>query len=180
MRTKTGPVTDQAAALEFLTGRRFALVGASDSRESFSRTINTELTDRGYDIVPVNPAARSVGGRICYASVAEVPGHIDGVLVMVPAEAAVDVVRQCIDADVRNIWLFRGIGGPGSTSAAASALCLDAGVNLVDGACPLMFVARAGWTHRFHHAIRVARGTVVDSRELSSSTHVKLTSSARR
>jgi predicted CoA-binding protein len=180
MKTAIRPVADEAVAIDFLKGRRFALIGASDNRKSFSVIINTELTDRGYEIVPVNPASRCVWGRRCYATVGEVPGHIDGVLVMVPADAAADVVRQCIDANVRNIWLFRGIGGPGSTSAAATALCLDAGVNLVDGACPLMFVERAGWTHRLHHAIRVARGAVVDSRDLSSPTHEEMVSSSRR
>ena len=179
MTTTHGPVTDESIALEFLTGKRFALVGASDDRKSFSLIVNTELTDRGYEIVPVNPRSRCVWGRACFATIADVPGTIDGVIVMVPADAAVDVVRQCIDAGVRNLWLFRGIGGPGSTSAAASALCRDADVNLVDGACPLMFVHRAGWTHRVHHAIRVARGTVVDSHELTSPAHAELVSTSR-
>jgi len=178
MNTAHGPVTDEYEARAFLTGKRFALVGASDNRKSFSLIINTELTDRGYELVPVNPASRCVWGRVCFATVGEVPGHIDGAIVMVPADAAVEVVRQCIDADVHNIWLFRGIGGPGSTSAAATALCRAADVNLVDGACPLMFVQQAGWTHRLHRAIRVARGTVVDSRDLTTQSHQELVSSA--
>lgn len=166
MKTATAPVADEAAAIRFLAGKRFALIGASDNRKSFSMIVNTELTDRGYDIVPVNPASSHVWDRACYATVADVPGDVDGAIVMVPAEAAVNVVRQCIDADLRNIWLFRGIGGPGATSAEATALCRAADVNLVDGACPLMFVEHPGWTHRFHHAIRSARGAVVDSRDL--------------
>jgi len=174
MKTATGPVVDEAAAIRFLEGRRFALIGASDNRKSFSVIVNTELTDRGYDIVPVNPASQCVWGRVCYATIGEVPGQIDGAIVMVPPDVAVDVVRECIDAGVRSIWLFRGLGGPGSTSAEASALCRDADIDLVDGACPLMFMERGGWTHRLHHAIRVARGAVVDSRELASSGRVGL------
>jgi len=179
VKSSHAPVTDESVARHFLAGRRFALVGASDNPKNFSRTVNSDLTDRGYEVVPVNPASQCVWGRRSYASVGEVPGHIDGVIVMVPAEAAVDVVRQCIDANVPNVWLFRGIGGPGSTSAAASELCLEAGVNLVDGACPLMFLEQAGWTHRFHHAIRVARGGLVDSDDVSSRSSNQLTSPRR-
>jgi acyl-CoA synthetase (NDP forming) len=96
-----------------------------------------------------------------------VAGDIDGAIVMVPAKASADVVRQCIDAGVRNIWLFKGVGGPGSTSAEATALCRDADVEVIDGACPLMFLDHAGWVHRFHHAVRSARGAIVNCRDLS-------------
>ena len=175
MKSSHVPVTDESVVRRFLAGRRFALVGASDNPKNFSRTINSDLTDRGYEIVPVNPTTRCVWGRLCYATVGDVPGQLDGVIVMVPADAAVGVVRQCIDANVANVWLFRGIGGPGSTSATASELCLEAGINLVDGACPLMFLDHAGWTHRVHHAIRVARGRVVDSDDVTSNRAKELT-----
>jgi len=160
------PIVDQFAAEQFLRGHRFALIGASDDPKNFSGAINRELTAHGYDIVPVNPSSALVWERDCYRTVFDVPGVLDGAIIMVPPEAAPSVVQQCVDNHIDNIWLFRGIGGPGATSSEATDICQARGVNLVDGACPLMFVEHSGWMHRLHHAIRVARGSVEDTRAL--------------
>ncbi|MBI5090033.1 MAG: CoA-binding protein [Actinobacteria bacterium] len=154
-------VVEQTAAERFLDGGRIVLVGASDDPKSFSSTIAKELTARGCDVVPVNPGRSEVAGRRCYPDVGSVPGPVDRVLVMVPAEPALDVVRDCIRAGVQQIWLFRGVGGPGATSPQASDLCREAGADVIDGACPLMFLAPVGWFHRMHRTVRRVRGSVV-------------------
>jgi uncharacterized protein len=153
-------IVDEGAVARFLSGTRIALIGASDSPKSFSSTVFKEFTSRGYDVVPVNPAYNTVAGRGCYAAVGDIPVTMDGAIVMVPPQAAARVVRQCIDAKVRRLWLFKGIGGPGATSAEVSRLCREAGVDVVDGACPLMFLEPVGWFHRAHHTVRRLRGDV--------------------
>ncbi len=46
----------------------------------------------------VHPSGRPVAGADCYRSVSDVPGRLDGVIVMVPAATAAKVVADCIDA----------------------------------------------------------------------------------
>jgi predicted CoA-binding protein len=157
-------VSEQAVAT-FLSGHRIALLGASDNPKNFSATVLKELVDHGYDVVPVNPGRTEVAGRACYAEIGFVPGVLDGVIVMVPSASAAAAVRSCIDAGVRNIWLFRGAGAQGSATTEASELCREAGVTVVDGACPLMFLEPTGWFHRVHRTIRRMRGDVVADRK---------------
>lgn len=151
---------DEAAVARFLSGTRIALIGASDSPKNFSSTVLRELTSRGYDVVPVNPSYKTVGGCACYSSVGDIPVIMDGAIIMVPSQAAPEVIRQCIDARVRRLWLFKGLGGPGATSERASKMCHDAGIDVVDGACPMMFVEPVGWFHRVHRTVRHIRGDV--------------------
>ncbi|MGD9999665.1 MAG: CoA-binding protein [Ilumatobacteraceae bacterium] len=154
-------VVERAAAERFLDGGSIVLVGASDDPKAFSSTAMKELVAHGCDVVPVNPSRPDVAGRTCYPDVASVPGDPDRVLVMVPADRAVQVVRDCIATGIRRIWLFRGVGGPGATSSEATQLCHDAGIELIDGACPLMFLQPVGWFHRVHRSIRRRRGALV-------------------
>jgi predicted CoA-binding protein len=153
-------VLDTSAVARFLSSNRIALVGASDDPKRFSHTVFNELVSRGFDVVPVNPSATSVAGRGCYANVGEIPVTVDGALIMVASDRAPEAVRECVTAGIRRIWLFKGLGGAGATSELATALCHDAGVDLVDGACPLMFLEPVGWFHRVHRAARRVHGGV--------------------
>src|SRR6188474_475552 len=74
------------AVREFLAQRRLAVVGVSDAKGSFAKTVYRELRTHGYDIVPVNPSASSVDGDRCFPDLASVPGDIDGAIVMVNGE----------------------------------------------------------------------------------------------
>lgn len=145
----------------FLAGHRFAVVGASGAKGNFGATIVRTLRDRGDDVVAVNPLGQPIDGRPCEPDLASVEGELDGVIVMVPADRAVDVVRDCIDHGVRRVWLFRGFGGPGAMSDEAVELCDAAGIEVVAGACPLMFIEPVGLGHRLHRAIRRRRRSLV-------------------
>ena len=147
----------------FLSGRRFAVVGASDDPRNFGRTVYQALRDHGYEVVPVNPAASQVEGDRCLPDLASVAGPVDGVVVMVGADHAADVVRDCVERGVDRVWLFRGLGGQGATSEAALRLCAEHGIDVVAGACPLMFLEPVGWFHRVHRAGRRANHSLAAS-----------------
>ena len=144
----------------FLAGHRIAVIGASEDTGNMGRVIVRELWRHGHEVVPVHPTALSVEGHPCHPTIAAVPDPVDGAIVVVPAVAAVDVVRQCIDTGVRSIWLFKGIGGEGAVCDEAVELCRANDVAVVAGACPLMFIRPVGSIHRFHRAARRVRGTL--------------------
>ena len=145
----------------FLAGHRFAIVGASDDTKNFGRTIFTEMKAHGYEVVPVNPTAQAVAGVAAYPSLRDVPGDLDGVVVMVNASKSAAVVRDCVERGVDKIWLFKGLGGPGAVADDALAAAAAAGVTVIPGACPLMFLEPVGWFHRLHRAVRRHRGALV-------------------
>ena len=143
----------------FLGGKRLAVVGASDDLKNFARTIYTELKAHGYEPVAVNRNGQVVDGDQCYPSLNDVPGHLDGVIVMVNKDAAADVVRDCVARNVNRVWLFKGAGA-GAVSDEAVALCDANGLDVIAGACPLMFLEPVGWFHRLHRGIRHMGGSL--------------------
>jgi predicted CoA-binding protein len=138
----------RASIDRFLQGERLAIVGVSRNPKAFANAVAREFRDRGYEIFPVNPNADEVEGLHCYRAIAELP-DVDGVVVMVPASDAASVVEQCAARNIERVWLHRG-SGPGSVSPEAVRAALSAGIDVVDGACPLMFLPDTGWIHRVH------------------------------
>jgi hypothetical protein len=78
---------------------------------------------------------------------------------MTPATRTEGVVRDCVAAGVRRVWLHRG-AGEGAESPSALALCRAEGLSVVHGLCPFMAFSGAGFPHRLHAFLRrkLARG----------------------
>ena len=149
-----------AAVQSFLAGRRIAVAGASDDKANFGRAVVEALADHGYDPVPLHPRLTEVAGRPAFAHLGDVPEPVDGVIVMVPHAAAVKVVEEAAAAGIRQVWLFKGIGGAGAVSQASLDACERHGIEPIAGACPLMFLEPVTGAHRFHRTIRRWRGAV--------------------
>lgn len=137
---------------DFLAQKRIAVVGVSRRERDFNRILFRDLRKRGYDAVPVNPNASELDGARCYSSVREISPPVDGALLMIPARASADAVRDCVEAGVKRVWLYKAAGA-GAVSAEAVAVCEKSGVNLVNGRCPYMFFSPPPFPHNLHGAI---------------------------
>jgi predicted CoA-binding protein len=142
-------VVSTAIIDDFLAQQHLAFVGVSHEPKEFSATVYRELKAHGYELHPVNPHAETVDGDPCVACVADLPDGIDSAIVMVPAAASAAVVQECIDRGIPRVWLHQG-AGPSSVTDEAVALCREHGIEVVDGACPMMFMDDATWLHRVH------------------------------
>lgn len=76
------------------TPSRVALVGASEQPGKTGELIWRGLADFPGEVVPVSRSASTVGGRRAYPSLAEVPGEIDLAVIVVPAAAVPQVIRD--------------------------------------------------------------------------------------
>ena len=83
-----------AALTALFEPRRVAVVGASDQPGKTGELIWRNLSGFPGEIVPVTPSAATVAGCKAYPTLAAVPGNIDLAVVVVPAAAVVDVVRD--------------------------------------------------------------------------------------
>lgn len=141
----------RASIDRFLQSERVAVVGVSRNPKEFANAVYREFRDRGYEVFPVNPNTDEVEGVRCYRTIAELP-DVDGVLIMVPAAGAAQVVEQCAARGIERVWLHRG-AGQGSVTDEAVDAARAAGIDVVDGACPLMFLPDTGWFHRLHRRL---------------------------
>ena len=135
------------AAEEFLDQKRIAVAGVSRDDKQPANLIYRRLRDTGHDVFAVNPNADQVEGAVAYPSVSAIPGGVDGVVVVTPPEAALDVIADSADAGVPRVWLHRGMG-PGSTSEEAVALAHERGLSVIPAGCPNMFGETSDLGHR--------------------------------
>lgn len=145
-------MTSLNAIEQFLSNRRFAVVGVSRDPKDFSRTLFRELIERQYDVVPVNPLVSLVEERHCFASVKDINPPVTAALIMTSPLGSEDVVRDCVAAGVKSVWFYRA-AGKGSLSENAVSYCKEHHLEVVDGHCPMMFLRPTGFPHRIHRFI---------------------------
>ncbi|HEY6939303.1 MAG TPA: CoA-binding protein [Terriglobales bacterium] len=159
--------TTQDDIRDFLAQRRIALVGLSRNPKDFSHVVFREMSQWGYDMVPVNPAGGELEHRRCFARLQEIDPPVAGALVMTAPRETERVVRDCAEAGVRRVWMHRG-GGQGAVSKQAADFCRQNGIRLVEGYCPLMFLTGTPILHRVHgFFLKVLGGYPARARDLA-------------
>lgn len=127
-------VTPQDRELKLLLGdaETIAVVGLSSKPDRPSYDVATYLQERGYRIVPVNPAETEVLGERAYASLREIPGdvRIDVVDVFRRAEQTPDIARDAVAIGAKVLWLQDGI-----VNEEAYRIASDAGLEVIMGVC---------------------------------------------
>jgi acyl-CoA synthetase (NDP forming) len=90
-----------------LAPRSIAIVGASESPDSWAPEIERSLRHLGYDGVlhPVNPKYETVWGRPCLPSIDALPRNVDLVVFVVPARVVVGMIDACADRGVRAVMV---------------------------------------------------------------------------
>jgi predicted CoA-binding protein len=135
---------------KFLECKRVAFVGVSRHPQHFSRSLLREFLAKGYDPVPVNPQATEIDGRRCFARLADITPPVEAALLLTGAAEATDrAVRECNDADIRNIWIYKSVHD-GDNHEQAMESCRLRGSAVVEGYCPFMFLPHPGMIHRIH------------------------------
>jgi predicted CoA-binding protein len=81
--------------------------------------------------------------------VQDVRPPVEGALLLTNPAATEQVVRDCSEAAIKMVWMFRG-GGAGAVSSEAIVFCRMNGIRVVSGECPFMFFPETGLVHRVH------------------------------
>ena len=136
-----------SSVAEFLAGKRFAVAGVSRQPQEPANAIYRKLCNSGFEVFPVNPNAAETEGVRCYPNLGSLPGPIDGVVLVTHPRNALDIVRQCGELGVRQVWLHRSFG-TGSVSGEAVRECKTRGIQCIVGGCPLMYCEPVDVAHR--------------------------------
>jgi predicted CoA-binding protein len=134
---------------DFLAQKRIAVVGVGRNPKDFNHKLFLSFRELGYDAVPVNPHAKEMEGAPCFSSVQEIQPPVDAALVMTPPATTDTIAKDCVDAGVKRIWMYRATG-QGAVSRAAVEFCRKNGMRVVDGRCPYMFLPNTPWFHKLH------------------------------
>ena len=118
---------------DFLSQKRFAVAGSFRDESKYAYRIFRDLTQKGYDVFPVNPGISEVDGRPCSKNVSAIPGKVDVVNLVTPPAVTEVILRECLAKDIRRAWLQ-----PGAESDAAIKFCCDNNIKVVYGICVML------------------------------------------
>lgn len=93
-------------------GASVAVIGATDHSGKYGGIIYRDLKRRGLRVFAVNPYRESVDGDPCWKSVLDLPETPTIADFVIPARRGLDVVDDCQQAGILNIWLQPGAESP--------------------------------------------------------------------
>ena len=125
--------------------KTIAMVGASADKTKFSYGVLRQLSEIGYDILPVNPnpTVLEIRGLKVYRSLAEIDKPVDMVDVFRPREELYGIAEQAIAIRAKVLW-----GQIGVYDDRAAKLAEDAGLKVVMNRCPKIELFRPFWKPR--------------------------------
>jgi predicted CoA-binding protein len=110
--------------------RTIAVVGLSSNPSKPSYEVAQYLQERGYKIIPVNPALTEVLGEKAYPDVTSIPGVVDVVDIFRAPDAVPEIVEQAIAKKAKVVWMQ-----PGAENLPAAERAMQAGLEVIVGVC---------------------------------------------
>ena len=117
--------------------RTWAVVGCSPDPARDSHRIAALLQQRGYRVIPVNPAATGILGERCFPNVHEIGEPVDVVDVFRRSSEAGAHADEAIAIGASVVWMQLGV-----IDEAAAARARAAGLRVVMDRCPAIELAR--------------------------------------
>jgi uncharacterized protein len=142
---------------EFLSIKRFAMIGVSRNKRDFSRRLFDELTVQGYDVIPVNPGAVAIEGKRCFRKIQEIEPRVSCALILTPRSITDRILLECADAGITLVWVY-GISGAKDIGPDTLRIAEQHGIRIVPGYCPYMFMHDPAIIHQLHRFIWKAIG----------------------
>jgi len=121
----------------FDNSRTIAVVGCSSNPERPGNYVARYLKERGYRVIPVNPAEKELIGETCYPSLRDIPEPVDIVDCFRRAEEIPAIVEDAIAIGAKIIWMQLGI-----INEAAAKRAEEAGLKVVMNRCPKIEIPR--------------------------------------
>lgn len=110
--------------------KTIAVVGLSSNPSKPSYEVAQYLQERGYRIIPVNPALTEALGEKAYPDLLSIPNAIDVVDIFRPPEAVPEIVEQAITKKAKVVWMQ-----PGAENLPAAERAMQAGLEVIVGVC---------------------------------------------
>ena len=125
--------------------KTIAMVGASGDKTKFSYGVLRQLSEIGYDILPINPNPKitEIRGLRVYRSLKDIDKQIDMVEVFRPANELYGIAEQAIEVGAKVLW-----GQIGVYDDKAAKLAEAAGLKVVMNRCPKIELFRPFWKPR--------------------------------
>jgi hypothetical protein len=112
--------------------KTLAVIGLSSKPTRPSYGVSSYMKDHGYRIIPVNPNEKKVLGERAFATLEDVPGPVEVVVIFRKSEYVPEVVEEAIRKRVKVIWMQEGV-----LHEAAAQRARAAGLEVIEDRCIL-------------------------------------------
>ena len=109
-----------------------AIIGASTDRSKYGNIAVRAYVDLGWKVYPVNPKADTIEGLQAYASIKDIPGHVERASIYLPPKVFLAVLDDIAAKNPAEVWL-----NPGSESEEVVAKARELGLNIIQ-ACSIV------------------------------------------
>ncbi|GMA51634.1 hypothetical protein GCM10025857_29910 [Alicyclobacillus contaminans] len=108
LRATRDKLATQASLMPFFAPKAIAVIGASRDPHGLGNLVFRNILNGGFQgtVYPVNPSAQTVVSVRAYKTLMDVPEPVDLAVVVVPAADVLDVVRQCVEANVGAVMIL--------------------------------------------------------------------------
>ncbi len=118
---------------EFLSQKKFAVVGSFRNEEKYAYKIFRKLRKNGFFAVPVNPSKKEVDGIRCYSSIKEIDENVDAVVFITPPKQTERLLNECLEKNISKVWIQ-----PGAESKEAIDFCRKNNIDAIYNMCILI------------------------------------------
>ena len=132
----------------FLEKKKLAIAGVSRNEKKFGNIVFKELTKHGYEVLPINPKAESIGGTTCYPTVESLPNDIESILILTPKFNTDEILRSSIRRGIKNIWVQQA-----SNTKDTLKIAEEYEQEIIHSKCIFMFAEPINGMHKFHRTI---------------------------
>jgi len=131
----------------------FAIVGCSKEKP-FPKLTHANLKKMGKEIYPVDlDGGGGEGGEEILTSLDEISKPVAGVIIEVPKERTMEVLRAAAEKGIQNVWIHMGCDTPEVLQ-----FCADKGIQAQRGTCAVMYTQQGFSYHSIHKWIMKLAG----------------------
>jgi len=133
---------------KFFEAKKLAIAGVSRDNKKFGYRVFKDLTDKGFEVYPINPNTDKIDGKKCYTNVGELPSDVGSLLIVTPKGATDAVLREAINKGITNIWVQQM-----SDTKETMKIAEEYQKEIIHKKCIYMFAEPVMGAHKFHRAI---------------------------
>ena len=106
------------------------LIGASNDPNKYGNKIFIDLTNKGFNVIPVNKKEDFIQNTKCYKSVEDIGIKPDILNFVVPPQIGYEMTKDLVTLGFNNFWYQ-----PGAESESTSLLLIENKKNYIDDKC---------------------------------------------
>lgn len=112
--------------------KKIAVIGMSKHPRKAAQFVPKYLSEKGFEVTPVNPTTNEILGKKCFSEISEIKGEIDIVDVFRPSDQLLPIFKEVIKKKPKVIWLQEGIH-----NQEAEDMARKAGIKVIFNRCML-------------------------------------------